>query len=298
MRNRRPPLFVLGLAWLAITSPPTWAEDSVPGWPALTDNQQKAALAALKLYAQATQTKLGLPMRAFETQYFLFCTDLPQGEAQRWAGLLDRMYGKLSQMFAVPEGKNIWRGKAMIFVFARNEDYQRYEMQMLHYDAKRTAGLCHNSPDGTVKIAFYRQRDELGFAHLLVHETVHGFQHRYRSPVGLPSWVSEGMADMIATDLMPQAGHRNEVLSRAREQLQSHRGDLGNFFTASPIEDWQYPVAEALCTMMIQASSKNYVDFVNGLKDGLTSEQSLREKYKAPKDRLVPVFEQWVGYSR
>lgn len=280
---------ILGVAWARaqVQEPPN-------SWPALTDAQQKTALTQLKEFAQQTQAKLGLPMRGFETQYFLFCTDLPQDEAQQWAALLDRMYAKLSGLFNVPPRKNIWRGKAMVFIFSRKANYQRYEREMAHIDPGNTAGMCQGFNDGTVKIAFYRQEDQLEFAHVLVHESVHGFLHRYRSPVDVPSWANEGLAETVATDLVPQNGRRAEVMSHAREAIQAHRG-VGDFFTTRHIEDWQYPVAEMLCTMMIQASGKNYVDFINGIKDRLPWEKSLEEKYKATQDRLVAVFEQWLG---
>jgi hypothetical protein len=293
MRRRAFKLVVVALTLMAGVARVD-GQATASAWPALSDAQQQAALTQLKEFAQQTQTKLRLPMRGFETQYFLFCTDLPQSEAEQWAALLDRMYVKLSELFNVPARKNIWRGKAMVFIFSRKEDYQRYERQMAHIDPGNTAGMCQGFSDGTVKIAFYRQEDQLEFAHVLVHESVHGFLHRYRSTVDVPSWANEGLAETVATDLVPQNGRRNEVMSRAREAIQAHRG-LGNFFTTRHIEDWQYPVAEMLCTMMIQASGKNYVDFINGIKDGLPWEKSLEDKYKAPKERLEAVFEQWLG---
>jgi hypothetical protein len=274
---------------------PSHAAESPRAWPQLTSVQQQAAIAQLKEFAQQTQTRLQIPLRSFETQYFLFCTDLPQREANQWANLLDRMYARLAEMFAVPVGKNIWRGKALIFIFKGREDYVRYEKDMAHTDAGKTAGMCHAFSDGTVKIAFYRQSDELEFAHVLVHESVHGFIHRYRSPVPVPSWANEGLAETVATDLAPQRGHRQDVQANAREQLQAHGSRLGDFFDTDHIEGWQYPVAEMLCTFMIQASAPNYVTFINGLKDGLSVDQSLAEKYQAPKDRLVAVFGQWLG---
>ena len=280
---------------LALGSGPALSAEPRNPWPRLTDAQQQAAIGQLKDYAQQTQTQLQIPLRSFETQYFLFCTDLSQREANQWAGLLDRMYARLSDMFAVPAGKNIWRGKALVFIFTRREDYDRYEKEMAHTDPGRSAGMCHGFGDGTVKIAFYRQSDELEFAHVLVHESTHGFIHRYRSPVPIPSWANEGLAETVASELVPQKGRRETVTTDAREQLQAHQSRLGDFFAAEHIDGWQYPVAEMLCTFMIQASAPKYVAFINGIKDGLTVDQSLAERFGAPRERLVAVFGQWLG---
>ncbi|HSZ55352.1 MAG TPA: hypothetical protein VK797_06815 [Tepidisphaeraceae bacterium] len=292
-RRTRLTLFLTLLVWV-LAGRASGAE-SPNAWPKLTDAQQKAAIAQLKDYAQQTQTQLQIPLRSFETEYFLFCTDLSEREANQWAGLLDRMYGRLAEMFAVPAGKNIWRGKAMIFIFSRREDYVRYEKEMAHTDPAKTAGMCHGFSDGTVKVAFYRQSDELEFAHILVHESTHGFVHRYRSPVPIPSWANEGLAETVAGELVPQKGRRETVMANAREQIQAHQGSLGEFFQTDHIEGWQYPVAEMLCTFMIQASAPNYVAFINGIKDGMTADQSLTQRFQAPRERLVAVFGQWLG---
>jgi hypothetical protein len=284
-----------GWAMVGLVSPSVTSAQTSYAWPKLSDAQQQAAITQLKQYAQKTQTQLQLPLRSVETQYFLFCTDLPEREANQWAGLLDRMYSRLAEMFAVPAGKNIWRGKAIIFIFSREEDFVRYEKEMLQTDASKTVGLCHRFGDGTVKIAFYRISDELQFSHILVHESTHGFLHRYRSPVLVPSWVDEGLAETIATELVQRNGRRETVIAEARQQLQAHHGQLGDFFRTDHIDGWQYPVAEMLCTFMIQASAPNYVEFINGIKDGLKVDQSLEQHYHAPRERLVTVFGQWLG---
>jgi hypothetical protein len=267
-------------------------------WPTLSEEEQDKAIDGLKKFAEATSTQLDRPLKAFETRYFLFYSDLPLQEAQNWAGLLDRMYERLAELFAVPKGENVWVGKALVFVFSKADDYRRYEREMLHTDPGTTAGMCHSFGSGIVKIAFYRQRQELTFAHVLVHESVHGFVHRFRTPVPIPSWANEGLAETIATELVPQRGRASGVKSQAREELQLHQSNLGDFFQASHISAWQYPVAEELCTFMIQASKKNYVEFINGIKEGLTSEEALSKRYKAPRERLIPAFGQWLGVKQ
>jgi hypothetical protein len=264
-------------------------------WPELSDAQQQQAITQLKSFAQDARDQLNINLSAFETKYFIFCSDLSPGEAQRWASLLDRMYDRLSEMFAVPSGKNIWRGKALIFVFSKNADYLRYEKQIMHTDPGGTAGMCHSSSNGNVRIAFHRQEDQLEFAHILVHESVHGFIHRYRTPVPIPSWANEGLAETIATDLVPQNGRKDAVKGMAVHNLNTHNKRLGDFFSADHIEDWQYPVAQMLTTMMIEAGKKNYVDFINGVKDGMSVDDALAEKFKAPKPRLVQVFGNYLG---
>ncbi len=225
-----------------------------------------------------------------ETKYFLFYSDLKPAEAAKWAGMLDRMYVKLANLFGIKGGENIFRGKAAVFVFAKEEDYQSFQKTMHQTDAAGTAGLCHAFGNGNVHIGFFRQPNEMDFAAVLVHESVHGFLHRYKKPPTVPTWVNEGLAETIASELVPQRGKRQEYRQYAITQLRE-RGTLGeDFFTGNRLEGWQYPVAQLLTEFMIRQSRKNYVAFIDGIKDGMKWEESLTQKYGVPRDRLVTAF--------
>src|SRR5204863_2043789 len=142
-----------------------------------------------------------------------FVSDLPPAETRKWAALLDKMYLRLAEVFAVPNGENIWRGKAIVFVFANRSNYAHFERTMFGNNPGSAVGLCHEKSDGQVVISFFRSDDEQQFSHVLVHESVHGFIHRFRTPVQVPSWVNEGLAESIATELVPQPGRRERVKS-------------------------------------------------------------------------------------
>ena len=267
----------------------------VPEWPRLNKTQQQQAIDELKKYAQETQDTLHTSLGSFETEYFLFCSDLNPAEGRQWAALLDRMYDRLAQTFAVAPHRNIWRGKALIFVYRNEKDYMRYEREIAKADPTGTAGMCAAYPDGSVKIAFYRQPDQLLFAHVLVHESVHGFIHRYRTPIPVPGWANEGLAEWIATDLVPQRGRRESVKANAASGIREHQGKLGAFFNGKQIEGWQYPVAEQLTGFMVAQSKPGYVKFINGIKEGLETDEALRDRYGAPRERLVDAFGQSLG---
>ena len=264
-------------------------------WPKLTNEQQAKAVEEMKQVAEDVAKKLKHDLLLHETKYFLFYSDLNPREAANWAGLLDRMYARLAELFAVPKGENLWRGKGLIFVFSKADDYRRFEREIAHVDPGSSAGMSHCYSTGIVMIAFYRQPQELSFAHVLVHESVHGFLHRYRSPEHIPSWANEGLAETIATELVLERGRREQVRTSAREFIQQHDNSLGEFFEAEHIQGWQYPVAETMCTFMVSANKRNYVDFINGMKEGLSWQDSLAQRYKAPLDRLVAVYGSWVG---
>ena len=264
-------------------------QDPKAPWNPLTAHDQDDAIRSLDAFAAETQRTMGLDLSRHETNFFLFYTDLPAAESKRWADLLDRMYARLSDLFATGKGVNVWRGKALVFVFAKSQDYQRFERLRHNTDARGALGMCHNFPTGEVHVAFYRQPDEKAFAHVLVHESVHGFLHRFRTPVSIPSWVNEGLAEWIACELVP--GMTSEELTKsARSAVESHDKSLGGMLDAKPIAEWHYPVAESLTNYMIEKSRRGYVSFVIAIKDGAPWPDALKDKLKTDRAGLAKAY--------
>jgi hypothetical protein len=264
----------------------------VSAWGPLSPQQQADAVAKLKQFAADAAKAMNLNLASYETQYFLFYSDLPPADAQRWAGMLDQMYGRLSVLFAINKGENIWHGKALVFVFSREEDYLKFQMKVHKTMAAGTAGMCHTFGSGDVHIAFYRQPNDLDFAHVLVHESIHGFLHRYRSPVDVPSWLNEGLAEAIAADMVPRKGLTQASLADARQELQT-RKSLEGMLQADAIVAWQYPVARTLTEFMIRQNKQGYVEFINAIKDGEKWEEALANKYGTTPQALITAY----GYS-
>ena len=80
------------------------------------------------------------------------------------------------------------------------------------------------------------------------------------------------------------------VRSLARHGLAAAQNKLDDFFAASHIDLWQYPVAETLCQFMIRSNRKAYVEFIDGIKEGKPWQQSLEAGYKMPLDKLVGAY--------
>jgi hypothetical protein len=277
-----------------IPGPQRVGEVDPNAWARQSAQQQIENVKPLKAFAERTRVEMRLNLQPYETPYFLVYSDLSPVEAQKWVLKLDAMYARLSQLFGVPQNENLWHGKALIFIFSRDLDYQKFEVKMHDTVAVGTAGMCHTFGNGDVHIAFYRQPNELDFAHVLVHESVHGFLHRYRSPVEVPSWANEGLAEAIAWDMVPRKGLAQSSLAEARQDLQT-RKSMEQFFELDHIVAWQYPVARTLTEFMIRTNKQGYVDFINAVKDGQPWAQALQTKYGVTPEQLVAAYGQSIG---
>jgi hypothetical protein len=276
---RDPAKPVIGPQEVGAIDPSKWGKQS--------PEEMAAAVTKLKAFGERTRQVVTPALVPYETEFFLVYSDVPQAEAKKWLFELDRMYGHLANLFGVKRSENVWHGKALVFIFSKVDDYQKFEMDM--HDgtmAAGSAGMCHTYGSGDVHIAFYRQPNITDFAHVLVHETTHGFLHRYRTAVHVPSWANEGLAEVIATELVPNKGKEQTTFADARQDLMT-RKTLGKFFEADHIVAWQYPVARTLCEFMIRQNKQGYVEFINGIKGGLAWDEALKEKYGVTVEQLV-----------
>lgn len=258
-------------------------------WGPQPPERMAAAIERLKAVGEQARAQINPNLTFFETDYFLFYTDLSADEGRRWAGELDRMYNKLCDLFGIARGTNIWMGKCLILIFRSEQDYHAFQAKIHQTNSAGSAGMCHGYGNGDVHVAFYRQPAELIFAHVLVHEAVHGFFHRYRSPVHIPSWINEGLAETIAFELLPKAPVVPNMQQAAKAQMRL-RGSTDNMFDAQPIAAWQYGAASSITQFMIKHNRKGYVAFINGIKDGQTWQESLVRNYGVELPRLVRVW--------
>lgn len=262
-------------------------------WPELTEEEHAEAIAEHRAFAEETAEKLQVRLRLFESDYFLFCTDMEPREAEQWYRLLDRMYRLLMDEFGVPRDRNIWRGKALVLAFNERDDYHAFYRDMHgRDDAEGTAGRCHYLPSGSVYVTLYRHSDDRRrVAGTLVHEAAHGFAYRYRSRAHIPSWLSEGIAEWAKYTLLPELKVENDVTADTREKLRQ-RGSVEGMFDADPIEFWQYDVAYTLTQFMLDQKPAAFVDFFHAIKDGKDWEPALEEDYGVTVDQLL------LGLSR
>lgn len=265
-------------------------------WPAMTDSQRNAAVLTMRADAAALLEVIDLELVPVETDYFLFYSDMPRRESAKWARQLDRMYEKLAEIFDLEEGYNLFWGKAVIFVFSEQARFQEFEAKAFRFlVTDQHAGLCH--PVGPkVFVDFFRQPDDLQFAALLVHETVHGFMHRYKTPRRLPTWANEGFADYVAS-----VSFRNSPVDRKlrRQGVRFVReGNEVDRVLEMSYQDQSWPGPDAvgysvsylMVKLMIQDRPRNFGKWVNAIKDGEQWEDAMEDVFGVDRARLVDRF--------
>ena len=278
-------------AWLARLK-----EHDVEPWPA-DDSETEHNEALQKSRAMADEVIALFPgSQLIETEHFLVVTNIPPDQMRPYVASLDGMYEWMAKLYGVPRNHKVWLGgKAPIFAFLEHAEFDAFEERFFP-EARQSLrtlanvyGLSHLSTDGQVVISCFRGNDPNDFGQMLVHETSHGFIHRYKTKARLPNWVDEGMAEVIGAEMVPDSTAVKTREFRAAQQLAAERS-LGGMLTAERIEPWQYGVASSLTRFMLQTSRDNYVKFIEALKEGQKYDEALKTAYNSTPEQLLTAY--------
>jgi hypothetical protein len=275
--------------------------NGVEPWPENeTDDDHAAALKKSRVMAEEV-ISLFPDTRLYETRYFLFVSNIPPQQISPYVATLDRMYEFMCRLFGVPRDHKVWLGgKAPIYAFLEKEQFDAFEERFfpeskdVMHSLGNVYGLSHLSKTGEVVIACYRGNNPNDFGQMIVHETTHGFVHRYQTKAQLPNWVDEGMADVIGAQMVPASTAVRIRELKAAQQLAQHHS-LGGMLAAEHIEGWQYGVASSLTRFLLQTNRQDYVHFIELLKEGTKWQKALTTAYGGTPEQMLSQYGRWIG---
>lgn len=161
--------------------------NKVNPWPAQSAEAHEAKVKELKAHVEEVR-ELFPGLVVTETHEFIVVTDFPPAVIRPYVANLDAMNDFLRNLYGIPKGTPVWFGKCLVFAFRSEADFEAYETRFQKAAVKtQQAGVCHKSRDGGVIMACRMTTDPASFGHVLVHETSHGFNFRWLSPVQIPS---------------------------------------------------------------------------------------------------------------
>ena len=269
-------------------------------WEPLSDKQTAEIIQEQKEFLRKVGKAFpGLPMRLYETKFFLFFSDMPPDQVGLYRAELDSMNIELGKAFDVPPGENIWRGKAVFVVFVQQEAFLQFEQQFMKGDIaelqrRRIRGLCHQSSTGNVVVACYGGADPNELAAVLVHETTHGYLHRFKSSVQLPSWLNEGIAEWVAATVVRRTRGPHLKQRQAIDRLKQ-TGVLDQNFFGQRIDGWHYGVASRITDSLIKANPDAFRWWLISIKEGVDWQQGMRKAFGYTPLQLTQAYGRSIG---
>jgi len=271
--------------------------NGIEPWPSLTAEEHATQVAELEAFVAEVQQAFPA-LAVSQTHEFLVATDIPRAQMAPFTAKLDAMHDFLCDLYGIPRGEPVWKGKCLVIAFLREEDFIAFEPRFMKVETGGAHGLCHQRSDGRVVMACHRGNDQSAFAHMLVHETSHGFNHRWMSPEHLPNWLNEGIAEWVGTQVVPNCRQVPMKEARAVEFMKGSGGVGQNFFSASPdhrIAAVQYGIASSLVKFMVARDRKRFATFVRGIKEGMSVDDSLKASFDASLADLVTAYGKAIG---
>lgn len=272
------------------------AAHAIEPWAELSSDEHAAEVAELEQFVQLTQRSFP-DLTITATHEFLVATDIPPGQVGPFVTSLDAMHDFLCELYGIPLGEPVWKGKCLVIAFLREDDFWAFEERFMNTRARGVHGLCHQRSDGRVIMACHRGDDAPAFAHMLVHETSHGFNHRWLSPARVPSWLNEGIAEWVGTQVVPVS---NQVPLKESTALAMMRatGRIGDGFFAggdAKIAPVQYGIASSLVRFLVTRDRGKFAGFIRAVKEGTPVEEALQTSYRATLDELLLAYGRVIG---
>jgi hypothetical protein len=268
-------------------------------WPVLSDEERAAATAEMRREAAAAMEVAGIRFDPVETASFILCGDLPRADMQALSVRLEEMHGRVSSMLGVPQGLNLFWGKAVILCFDRQDTFRLAEAAVFRHKVPDSLrGICHQQGP-KVFISTYRGNDPTEFATTMVHETVHGLVHRYATSLRIPTWANEGFADWVARECVP--GSRVDQSRRKQGLEWLRKGGDPQRVMAMAMEDGTWPgedsvgyaVSYLMVDLMIADRAPKFGAWVKAVKGGKPWQQALAEDFGVDPARLAASVTQW-----
>lgn len=255
-------------------------------WGDLDEQVMRDSTLELRNYCEQTANTLRLPLRLYESERFIVCTDLDEQWVTALSPRLTEIYRQTAELLGEDPNGNLFRGKCLIFVFDKRVDYFRFQRDMHGTDARGTGALCHGFGDGFVHIATFRRPTDVQTHHIVTHEVVHAILHRYRAPVRIPDWVNEGLAMHLAYKVVPPTSG-SSLYPKAALLLLEEEGLGEGFFENENLARSQYIAAGGLAQFMIERNATAYVEFLNAIKDGKPWPEALEATHRMDHRRLT-----------
>jgi formylglycine-generating enzyme required for sulfatase activity len=295
------------------TTKPAKAATSRPGKtpkyevPTDAEVQESQKLMAAVL-DQATK-EVNPNLHKVETAHFVIYSGLPATVDTGIGKTMERMYQVLRKQFELDEDERVWVGKCGIFLLSADPDRQffNFATKVDHSDEKiatKASGYFRSTaiqsyivmpppPDG-------RNAGETeAWKCTLVHEATHAFLFRYVSDKKGPTWLNEGLADVIACQVM---GSR--LVEGRMRQANSEAVAPGGMrkatgvFTTVGLTPFEYGIAQSWVRFLAGKEPRAFLRFVTLCKQGKDDEEAMKEAFRLSRNDFLKAWSEWAKTMR
>jgi hypothetical protein len=215
-------------------------------------------------------------------------SDWSKKDDRRLAKIYEKLYGALCKQFAIGKEENIWIGKLPVFAFWKKNPYIKFSKSALGVGiADKAAGYAGRRGSFSYvclgPVVSRNKAESISWVYqLLCHETTHAFIGRYISDRHLVSWLNEGIAETMVSQLIPTGKETKRKLSMAHKKIKGGwlpRQSAMFGPTNIPLESAYYGCAQSMARYLIAKDRKKFIQLITLIKNGNDPQQALRVSY-------------------
>ncbi len=265
-------------------------------------------LAAATRDRWAREMKLIAPKtHKIETPHFFIYSAWAKSDDAKLKGIYEKLYAALCKQFDVKPTENIWIGKLSVYAFWEKRDFVKFSTQVAgvrEERAEKAGGFAGHRGRfqyvnlGPVMVNGMSKADaRTWFYEILVHESTHAFLARYISREDVPSWLGEGLAEMLSATFVPKGGSSRKMRA-AHATVKNGKAESFLSMMADehiPIDRVSYGAAQSLTRFLVSKGKPKFTEFMYKIKSGVDGEKALQEVYGLTHEKLL---QQWARRVR
>jgi hypothetical protein len=276
-------------------------------WPALTADEQAAAILAIKADGQRILQQASAAIEPMETDHFIVYSELERAQSAECAVRLERVIKGLELVLNPgldPAAKNKpielrpW-GKIAVFIWREHDRFKMAEAESFrHLVPNAAVAVCHFSGPRAF-INAWRNEDDETFEWSLLTETVHALMHTCRTPKRLPAWANEGLAEMIASRANKYSNFGHDRRERALNFIRKD-GSLNAVMnlryddSSWPGQDGVgAPVGGLITELMMNQKPQRFAQWIMAVKAGKDWVAALKDDYGVSREEVVNIATQY-----
>lgn len=264
-------------------------------------NKEQEESFALKMKAIAPLT------HRISTEHFVIYSAWAKKDDSKLVQIYNRLYPMICKQYLMNEREHIWAGKLPIYAFWKKENFQTFSKTVCGFDATNAGGFASVRGNfnyivlgAVMNNGASREHAKSWFAELLSHETSHAFLSRYQGRRHIPSWLNEGIAEIVAASLSPNGGTFRKLVI-AHQAIKGGKRFQTSFFTdrVSVLDKGvSYGAAQSITRYLAKKDIKGFLQLVLEIKKGNDVEKSLKSIYKMDYKTLLANWQKAVLKSR
>lgn len=281
-RGANPPAPAAPSKGSAATSRPADSQPARKFPPVTTQQARRNRQSGMDMFEQA-QKDITKDLHLVETEHFLIFSAWKGSNDKPLGDTCEQLYKALCKQFDVGANDDVWAGKLAMFVF--NPD-QFVKFAQTNNGMEKAAGYCSMRGNFAFVVLKNTPQKEDFFFEALAHETTHVFTNRYLTNRPLPTWLAEGISEMMVSTLLPRSVSARRVYD-ATKQAAFTKKDISGVFESVELNDFDYGIAHSLVDYLIARDRKAFLKLVALLKDGQPEADALKESYNLTREQLV-----------